>query len=301
MSDAEKSRALGRFLGINNVDDATRLVPIVVDHEYAYPLATAVNVDIDNTFRLTSRKGFTEQLAGADIHSLWSDGSTGLFVDGTALRQLNDDLTARDVGAILSPGLRMSYVPWNERVYYTNRRQIGYVENWAAYPLADPQKQFKMPLPPGQFIEYYRGCLYVADDKTLYMSDPLCHYFDVRYGYKQFASTITLLRAVDDGLYIGDDKVWWVSGKSGDEFDRTEAYSSRPIPFTDVWINGQNVGAGLKGKVAIWTGENGICLGDNDGAVRNLTDFRYLLEPTRQGAGFIRENNNVRHYLNSLF
>ena len=33
MADALQSQTMARFLGLNNVDDATRLIPIVVNHE----------------------------------------------------------------------------------------------------------------------------------------------------------------------------------------------------------------------------------------------------------------------------
>jgi hypothetical protein len=195
----------------------------------------------------------------------------------------------------------MSYAPFNDRIYYTNEYEIGYVKNNTSTLLTDPVLEFKMPLPAGQLIEYYRGCLYVAKDDVLYISDPLCDYFDIRKGYKRFASKITLLRAVDEGMYVGDDKIWWVNGKSGDDFERTETYSVRAIPLTDVRTNGQNVGDGLKGNVAIWTGENGICLGGNDGNVINLTESRYTFTAHGKGSGFIRENASIRHYINSLY
>jgi hypothetical protein len=196
----------------------------------------------------------------------------------------------------------MSYAPFNDRVYYTNGVNIGYVKSSASCLLSDPNLEFKLPLPPGQLIEYYRGRLYIARRNILYISDPLCDYFDIRSGYKQFSGDITLLRAVDEGIYVGDDKVWWVRGDSPEEFERLEVYSSKAIPFTDIRTNGQNIGEGTtKGNIAIWTGENGICAGSSDGSVANLTELRYQFIPRGRGAGFIREKANVRHYINSLF
>lgn len=287
-------------MGIDNVSDATRLVPLVLDHAYVYPLQTASNVDIDNTFRIASRPGYDDVFTGADIHSL-SDDAPGLFVDGTSLKQLTVGYTALTLRSDLTAGKRMSYAQNNDRYYYTNGYQIGYVKGSTDYGVTDPTREFKLPLPAGQLIAYYRACLFVAKDKILYISDPLCDYYDVRTGYRQFASKITLLRPVDDGLYVGDDKVWWIKGDGNDEFDRVEAYGHRAIQYTDVSVNGQDIGDGIKGKVAMWTADNGICLGDNSGSVVNLTEGRYILTPTVQGAGFVRANNNVKHYVNSLF
>ena len=289
-------------MGINNVNDPVRLVPVVVNHAYVYPLQQASNVDIDNTFRIASRSGYgTSGVTGTDIHSLWSDNITCLFVDGTNLKELGTGYTTVTLKGLLTLGYRMSYAPFNDRIYYTNGHQIGYVKANIDYGLVDPSKEFKLSLPAGQLIEYYGGCLYVAKDNVLYISDPLCDYFDVRTGYKQFSSAITLLRAVDEGLYIGDDKTWWVGGDSPDVLERKEAYGHRPIIYTDVCVNGQDIGDGIKGKVAMWTADNGICLGDNSGTVVNLTEGRYTFTARGQGAGFIRINNNIKHYVNSLF
>jgi hypothetical protein len=195
----------------------------------------------------------------------------------------------------------MSYAPWNDRIYYTNEYQIGYIKNNVSYPVTDPIREFKMPLPAGQFVEYYMGCLYVAVNNILYISDPLCDYYDIRTGYKQFASRITLLRAVDEGIYVADDKTYFIHGKANEDFERKEVYPVRAIPFTDIRVTGKYIDDGLTGNVAMWTAENGICLGDNSGQVKNLTESRYTFTSHRQGTGFIREKNNVRHYVNSLF
>ena len=300
MVDIVKLQTLDKFMGINNVDPDTRLVPVVVNREYVYPLLQAANVIIDNSYGIASRPGFDDVLTGTDVHSLWSDGTTALFVDAASLKKLNTDYTTVTLRSVTA-GARMSYAPWNTRVYYTNGYEIGYVLGSTSNLLVDPALEFKMPLPAGKFIEYYRGCLYVANDNVLYRSDPLCDYFDVRKGYHQFSGNITMLRAVDTGLYVADEKVWWLKGDTGDEFDRTEAYSSKPIPYTDIRTNGQNVGDGAKGNVALWTGKSGICIGDNSGQVVNLTEARYTFAECSEGAVFVRESGNVRHYVNSLF
>ena len=300
MADITQHQTMTRFMGIDNVNDPIRLVPVVVNHEYIYSLVQASNLEIDDTYGLSSRSGYDDVLLGSDIHSL-SDDASGFFVDGGILKKLNTDYSVVSLRSGLTLGARMSYTSFNDRIYYTNGYEIGYVQLDIDYPLVDPILEFKLSLSAGQLIEYYRGRLYVARDNILYISDPLCDYFDIRQGYKQFTSKITLLRAVDEGLYVGDSKIWWVKGSSPEEFERIEVYSHRAIPYTDIRTNGQDVSDGIKGNIAIWTGENGICMGDNSGTVINLTKSRYTFTPSGQGAGFIRSNNNVCHYINSLY
>lgn len=301
MVDVAEFTTLDRFIGVNNVDDQTRLYTTWVNHKILFSLLQGNNIDIDNTYAISSRPGSTPVATGSDIHSLWSDNETCLFVDTTTLKSIDEIYTVNSLRENLRLGARMSYAPWNDRIYYTNRYQIGYVKGGVSYELTDPGREFKMPLPAGQLIEYYKGRLYVAKGNIVYISDPLSDYFDIRTGYVTFANDITLLRAVDEGMYVGDDKIYWIRGEAPEEFDRKEVYDHQAILYTDLRIDGQNVGEGLKGKVAMWTGMNGICLGDGTGKVMNLTDSRYTYDGTGRGAAFVRDKNNVRHYINSLF
>lgn len=305
MVDIAKYQTLERFAGIINVDPANRLNPLVLVNnyirDYTYPLQQATNVDIDNTHGISSRPGYNPILTGSEIHSLWSDNENCLFVDNDILKRLFTDWTILSLRAGLTCGSRMSYALWNDRIYYTNGYEIGYVKADTSYVLVDPVREFKMPLPPGKFIAYYRARLYVARGKVLYISDPLCDYYDIRNGYKLFSDEISMVRPVDEGIYVADDKVYWLKGTAPEDFERDEMYPSKPIPYTDLNVNGQAVGDGIKGNVAMWTGENGICLGDNSGGVTNVTDGRYTFTKSGQGTGFIRDENNVRHYINSLY
>lgn len=235
-----------------------------------------------------------------NIHSLWSNGSVCLFVEDGTLYRMGVDFTK----SVLRSGLsnhRMSYTSFNDRVYYCNGFQIGYVVDDVSHDLVDPILDFKMPLPAGNFVELYNACLLVAHKNILYVSDPLCDYYDIRTGYKLFASDIQMVRAVDAGVYVSDDVVWFMKGGGNDDFSREIAYESPAIPFTDIRVDGQYIASGMEGDVAIWTSKNGICVGSAQGNVTNLTEERYTFSPTTEGSAFIRDTNNVRHYINSLY
>jgi hypothetical protein len=305
--DATKSQTMAKFLGVNNVDSATRIGPTVIDREYVYPLAQANNVDIDNTFAISSRPGFASVAgsagtAGLDNHSLWSDGVTCLYVDGDTLYELTPIYDRNALRTGLTLGARMSYVPFNDRIYYTNGFEIGYIKASVDNRLPNPDREFKEPLPAGQMIELFMGCLYVAKGSVLYVSDPLCDYFDIRHGYKQMKSQITLLRGLSDGMYIADSaETFFLKGKAAEDFNLEEAYPAPAIPFTDVRVIGSQIDEEMKEYVIMWTASNGICMGDNSGKVTNLTDTRYTFTGRGRGSGFIRDTNGVRHYINSLY
>lgn len=298
--DVSKQVSVERFFGVNNVDEAYRLFPVVKDNVNVYPVREANNIDIDNTYAASSRSGYTSVLSGTDIHSLWSDGARCFYVDGTSLKELDVNYNST-VLRVVTSSARMVYVHVNDRYYFTNGYEIGYIKGAATYGCMDPSREFKLPLPAGSHIEYFMGCLFVSVRNVLYISDPLCDYYDTRTGYRQFTDDITMIRAVDNGLYISDKKVWFVRGKGNDEFNRVEVESSPAIPYTDVRTSAESMGYGVSGDVALWTAASGICIGDSGGTVKNLTEDRYHMAEYGRGSAFIRNKENVMHYVNTLF
>jgi hypothetical protein len=304
--DAVTYSTIKKFIGINNVDSRIRLEPVPADStnkEFGFFLQQANNMEIDNTYALSSRGGFTSiGLTGTNIHSLWSDGDTAFYVDGNSLYQFNYPVTT---GYLIRSGLTvnalMSYAVFNNRIYYSNGYQIGYIKNSVNYDIVNPVLTFKQPLPPGEFIEYFKGCLMVAKENVLYISDPMCDYYDIRNGYKQFSANINMVRSVDNGVYVSYGGVYFMKGLGNDEFALFDAYPFSAIPHTDVLLNGSFLGGDEKDGVAMWTGEDGICYGNNNGEVTNLTEARYTFTPYSKGAALVREKSNVRHYINSIF
>jgi hypothetical protein len=215
---------------------------------------------------------------------------------------MGDFVSTIAVRGSLTLGARMSYVLVNDHVYYTNGYQCGYVHNNADNAFMDPARNFKQPLPAGSHIEHFMASLFMSVRNVLYIADPLTTYWDTRYGYKLFQDDITMVRACDNGLYVSDKrKVWFLRGKGNDDFEMVEVESEPAIPFTDVRTSADSIGYGVEGDVVIWTSSTGICIGDSGGSVKNLTDDKYLLTEHGRGAAFIRDVDNIKHYINSLY
>jgi len=301
MSDIASYQEMIKFSGINNVDDPTRLAYALVNYEKIFPLSQALNVDIDNSNMLKSRPGRVKLASGSDVHSYWSDAGKAFWVDGDSLYQMLNDFTGRLIRTGLSLKARMSYANFNDKTYYCNGIQGGYVQNYENYSYMNPSIEFKEPLPVGKFIDVFMGCVYTSVEDTLYIGDPLCDYYDTRYGYRRFANPIKMIRAIDDGVFIGENKVWFLKGMANEDFDRLDAYPEAPIPYTDLRKPADWFGYNVKGDIAIWTGDDGICVGDNSGNVRNETRERYVFTHRNNGAAFVRDIDQVKHYVNSLF
>lgn len=300
--DADKQKSVDRFSGVNNVDDPTRLFPRIEDYHNIFPLQEANNVYIDNTYRVLSRPGYTKVFSGTDIHSLWSNNNVCFVVDGDTLYSIDNVYQKIAVRTGLMLSARMSYAEINNRTYYTNGYQIGYVYNGVNYSLPTPDIPFKETLPAGQLIETHLGSIYVAVGNTLYVSDPLCDYYDTRYGYRIFKDTISLLREVDEnGLYVVDSETWFLKGKINEDFEKSLVYPHRAISFTDVVIAGNYMADNTTGDYVMWTAENGIVLGDNSGKVVNLTQDRYSFTVYGKGTAFVKDMDNMRYYINSIY
>lgn len=251
-------------------------------------LIIADNVDITADNKIWRRYGKTRVISGA-FHSLFSDGSTCLAVKDEKLIRIFPDYSYLTI--LLDAGKdRMSYVSVNGTIYYTNYKVIGYVQNGQCYEFQTPTHQFKRAPLPGQLIEYYRGCLYIARDNILWFTDALAfNSVDMRKNFKQFPSRILMVRAVDDGMYVSDSKsTYFLSGNSPTEFALKKIFDYPAILGTDTASDGQSLNREYQGRVALWAGERGVCIGMNGGQALNATDKKYLLPFGIEGASIAR-------------
>lgn len=310
MTDSNLFASIGFFNGLNTVDDAVRLrteaVQVPEGHRAAYPLTEAMNVEIDNSYALSSRKGLTERLTGTNMHSLWANekGTLCFFVDETALYQMFEDYSTNLV-ATLSAAHRVSFAEFNDKTYYTNKSDIGYILEGSQHDIPLPTETYKAPLPAGRFICVHKGRLYVAKDNILYIADVLSDHYDIRYGYRAFDSDITMLLPVDDGLYVSDKKVWFLSPKQVVEDDniqlqRDMVYSFSAIPYTAIRVPGDKIGSGLDGVAGMWASVNGICIGNKAGKVSNVTERKFVVANAAEGVSILREIDGVAHFITVL-
>jgi hypothetical protein len=290
--------SFSRFSGMNTVEKDFRL-PVTRDAHYNVlsDMLLIENLDIDNSMTLSTRPGSDLEISGTDVHSLWSDGNiTAFYVDSPVLYKLNVGYSATSLGTVGTG--RMSYAKWNDRIYLTNNVGIWYCKD--SLTALSTDVTYKLPMPPGKFIAYYKARLYVAKGKVLYISDALCDHYDIRTGFRVFSNDITMLIAVDKGLYVSDGETWFVSGAEPDEFHRNKVLDVDAIPYTAALVNGEYVGDGVQGNHALWVSADGICLGNSDGAVKNLTRSRYAMTDYGIGGAAIRKVNETVHYIATL-
>ena len=304
--------SLGYFTGLDNVTDPVRLATEVIQtpegHKAAYPLVEAMNVDIDNSFAISSRSRLTELFTGANLHSFWANRKETLcyFMDGSALYRLNSDCASGVKLVELSSNSRVSFAEFNDRVYLTNGVDIGYVKADTFNRIPEQTLEYKQPLPAGNFIGVFDSRLYVAVGTILFIGDVLADCYDTRYGFRVFDSDIRMLVSVDKGLYVSDKRMWFLHIGQPSEVDpiglhRLPADSAPAIPYTGIQIDGGDIGeTGLEGIVGVWASESGICVGDNSGKVTSITGGKYVMSESSEGSAVMRDVNGVKHYLVTL-
>lgn len=108
-----------------------------------------------------------------------------------------------------------------------------------------------------------------------------------------------MVRPVENGIYVADSQTWFLKGLAPEEFARENVEDNSVIPYTD--INVDDLKAGTKdGSWAMWTSSEGICIGDGDGKVTELTSHRFTMAEHIQGAAILKDQNGVSQYINTM-
>lgn len=137
-------------------------------------------------------------------------------------------------------------------------------------------------IPPGHIVEYYNGRLYVAADNIVYFTDALRYgLHDSKHGYYMFPERVTLLKAVDDGLFVSSDTTYFLDG-SPKPATQGSSVSLRPVlPYKAVEGASCNV---PNSHDVMWLSERGIVRGGAGGQVANLTEDQIAMDQTDRAA-----------------
>jgi hypothetical protein len=271
----QSTHQLNQFSGIDNVNVPTDLEQIN-DSGHTYFFQKAENLDLTNKKNMRRRDGYRIVASLTDLHSLWSDGDNCFFMDADKLYRLNADMTH----TLLLPGFAlrpMNYAMVYGKCYFTNGSEIGWIDDNGVSALPSPTDNFKQPMPPGHLLEFYNQSLYVAVGNILYCSDPtIPAQYDIRHGLIPFKSKITMLKAVDDGLWVSDsEKIYFLQGSTNRDFTVLNRMNVPVLERSAVTIDGRYLGTDSVGKSILMLTSRGICIGSNGGNFLIPTKDRY--------------------------
>jgi hypothetical protein len=177
--------------------------------------------------------------------------------------------------------------------------QADYLGGPRSLPLAT--QWYDVP-PAGQCLAHYKGRIYIAAGAHLYATTPLGYeYCDVR-DFRSFdGSTITVLGAVDGGLFIGTERgLYFLGGANFAENTLQILLNSACVAGSLASGDGMAVTGRteLSGRrVLLLTTVDGVVLGLPDGSIQNLTLERYQFTPGARGAAVLRLDPTLSQYL----
>jgi len=296
-----------KFLGLNTIDNPVRLV---VGKE-SVKLTQATNVDVNNDMSLSSRYGFRLVLSGKGK----SIGPHGLHILNENLCQLVHYNDGSVISNILLPNVGnnpMSYADAFDSIYFTNNQVIGWVSNGIVYNIPFPTYEssglpitYKLPVPFGNILEYAFGRLWIAKDNYIIHSDSGTgiNRYDARNGIGiTLGSNITLLKAVDTGLFVSDSSgVHYFNGRNPLKLDRKHLSDYPALPGQH-WTQ-RNLTITFKGNThtfstaILFPTTQGLCVGGDNGAFHNLTEFEILMPSATSAASLWRRLNGIDQYI----
>ena len=273
--------------GLNNKVDPVRLR---YDGETGVQeLAVAKNVDIGDSGRVSRRKGYSKVLSLSDCHSIYNAGTYCLFVHAGALAVLEKDYSYTNIRNV-TVGAKVSYVQVQDKIYYCNGYENGYVSkrisySWVGEPYVGPTttKVFSDP-PVGHLVELFAGRIYISVDNILWYTEPFAYsWVDLAKNFIPFQEKLRMVKAVKDGLWVSDTEgTYFLGGTSPKEMSFVKVANYPVIEGTD-----HKAFDISDDQVVVWTSTEGICVGATGGKFTNLTRQKLWYPDSNVGAGFV--------------
>jgi hypothetical protein len=300
------------FSGATGLNTRVDPVRLMYDPETGIQdLAAAVNVDIDDSGRVSRVKGYTRVATGS-YHSLFCDKDMALVVTGDALCILKSDYTLKPLRNVTA-GARMSYAQVDDVIYYANGIEMGKVQNelsWAweyAGERVGPETDREFQSPPlGNMVSHYNGRMYVIQRNNIWYSEPYDHSaFDMTRNLLPFESEVKMFLPMEKGVYVSDsNNVYFLEGDAFKErfFEKIPKLNYPAVPGTEDYVTGMldlsdrsspSMIAGVGQEYAVFVTTRGICVGSPEGDVFNMTEARVDLPVGSSGCGIVLNNRYI--------
>ena len=263
-------------------------------------MQVAVNVELDDTGRVSRRKGYEATAVTDPVHSLWCDGKDAYCVTGGNLCRINGDLTLSVLETVQADA-QVSYAMAGNRTYYINGFQKGILENgaasdWAMDGYEGPVTNKELMDPPmGRIVRYFAGRMWIAEKNVLWFSQPGAYaWFRRGTDAFMFDDDVLMVEAVADGLWVSTvSKLWFLSGVNPEEMHQQRVTDYPAVEGTACRVPGRDVGSAIRedigdgslpGWVWVFVTAEGVCLGGPGGYLRNLTQDKVVLPVGRYGS-----------------
>ena len=303
-----------------------------------------INCDIDTDLNALSRDGYTKLvLTNGDVvvNSAWSNvNQTFCVLDDGFLYKLEGNTLTQISSVYLN--FVVEFVQVNDVVVFTDYNVIGIIDqtynvtmiaspnesidiqdlkSWVlAHATTDPSQPFgNIEVNPynittfaGRCLCYFNGMLYLSIDNFVYCTKAMnLEQMDVRYNIVGgFDDTITMIKAVTDGLYIGTNKsTFFLAGSKVASHDESmmsvnRGFTQRKLlPFgpyygADIYLPADNVGVIKATDMGIlFVCSDGIYVGISGGVCTDLTNNRIQIPDRNFCTSLVRLHGKTWQYI----
>lgn len=144
----------------------------------------------------------------------------------------------------------------------------------------------------GSLMAARGGVIYCADGGVLWMSLPMRpHLRDAVKGFFQYSSDVSVVAAVDGGVYVAADKTWFISDTETQEARQTVKLAVGAVAGTQTTLP--------DGRVA-WMTQYGLAIGDKQGNVQLISEKAFAPELAGVGASGMLEHNGNQMVVTTL-
>lgn len=311
-----ESIVLAQFAGIKNTVSEERLAQ--------GELSAAVNVDIDDSGQLRRRRGRTK-VADGNFHSLFKHRGQAYVVRNEVLGELTPSYGFVSKGAQVGPH-RLATVSVGDTCYFASDRASGKfvgqgpVETWGQLvsegiwhsPVLDPTETLGEiggsllgAVPTAEHLTHYNGRIYLGRKRLLWATELyLYDLVDKTRNFMQFEHDITMLQAVDNGIYVGTEGgLYFLAGTLVEGLKLSQISEAAVIPGSDVRVPHEKLHpSGKRGEVrastavACLTTEGAFGCFDG-GEAYNLTLGTVVFPRARSAAALFRDQSGVNSYI----
>ena len=310
-----ESIILDQFKGIKNTVNPERLGP--------GELETAENVDIDDAGQLRRRRGYTRRADGS-YHSFFKSTRGALGVKDGEIGILRPDYSFHGLSVMVGAD-PVAYVDVGPETYFSSGNQSGVIaadNTVGPWGTEDKSRKWVSPVkspsptlgavagrllgapPNATSLAYYNGRIYLGEERLLWTTELYgYHLVDVNRNFVYFEAPITMLGAVDDGIYVGTTEGLWFLGGDKYPLKRQPIFDAAVLPGSMLTVpvelmhpeaRQQPFAAGM-GLMFLTT--SGLCGAFNSGQVFNLTQNEVIFPSASTVAALFRQQDGINQYI----
>jgi len=280
-----------------------------IDYDFKNGIAqlqVAADVDINDKGRIHLTQGGFTVLEAETFYSLWRDERDTYVCKGSNLYLVNADLST----TLLYTGLNGDWVYFcqvQDEVLFSDglAHKTIKAQEVIPWPYTDRRssKSLKhmLQVPPAINLTFYLGRVFFTIGDTLFWTElNLLGLYSPAHNHITFEDDITVVAAVEQGLFIStDEKTWFMRGSDPHTFKQSKAPVGPAIHRRSVALqrrDGFQLGLNQPGDCIFFTTNYGAAIGTSYGEIVILNQNTVMYPQVKNGACVVH-NNQLRQVL----